>query len=299
VTFLTVTSCCFLGLIMGVEFKPGWIDLDALKQCHADARAGWYAQAMANYAQHLATADHLANHRRLLREFAVPEQEKAAQKEPNCHPRHAEAVGELVAALRLFLQFAVEQDVLDREAAKAFLRKVRAQLHGLLKAGADIQSETDPAEVFIELLRALLASKRALLYDLHGQAPKGLQAACGWERTMVVDAGDSFGDWQPVSGAARIGWVDESFVYLNPDVAYAAVERLARETGRNMGTKRQVFARLADARKILVEDETPGQRRSFTPKVTVEGRRERLLHVHRELVLGDDVGQSPSLPNTF
>ena len=78
------------------------MDLEGLKKCHDDARAGLYAVTIACYTKYLAAEGRLAEYRALLRELTAGHQAAAITACPQCHPRHAEAVGEWTAAWHLF-----------------------------------------------------------------------------------------------------------------------------------------------------------------------------------------------------
>jgi hypothetical protein len=235
-----------LGRSLIVEFEKGTIDGEGLDQCHDAARAGHYAQTIACYVQHLAAPGRLEAQRQALRRL-VPDYQKAAlQHCPGCHPRQAESVAELVAAWRLFLAFVVEVGALASDRAEKYVEEVRQDLFELLAVQAAIQEESDPGEIFLELVRSLLASKRAVLYATDGTMPPAeIAGACGWEKATVFAQGYPVTDWQPAPGAARIGWVDDTHAYLDPNAAHAAAERLAHETHQVLGTQRQVLSRLA------------------------------------------------------
>jgi hypothetical protein len=88
-------------------------------------------------------------------------------------------------------------------------------------------------------------------------------------------------------------------VYLDPNTSHAAVERLARELGRVVGTQRQVQARLAEKGRIKFEEQNDGTRRYFTKKILVEGTRRRCIWMPRkELVDGQEVPESGKTPET-
>jgi 5S rRNA maturation endonuclease (ribonuclease M5) len=274
-----------------IEFKPGLINLDGLKRCHDDARSGWYAVTISCYAEHLAVSGRLAAQRLELRRLAQEHQAIAMENYPGCHPRHAEAVAEWTAGWQLFLWFAVEQNALTKQKAGFYLNRVRDRLFATLSTQAEIQDEADPGEIFLELLRSLLGSKRAVLAGMDGMAPDAeIAPACGWQRMEVTrHGGKTVPDWDQAPGAARIGWVDDHTVYLDPNISHAAVERIARELGQVVGSKRQVCARLAETGRIKTDVQAEGKRRRFTRRVTMEKQRREVLCVPREeLFLGSD-----------
>ena len=85
----------------------------------------------------------------------------------------------------------------------------------------------------MELLRSLLASKRVVLSGMDGLRPASeIAGACGWDRHEVADRGDVIVVWDLPQGATRIGWIDDEWIYLDPNAAHAAVERMAGTWGR-------------------------------------------------------------------
>jgi hypothetical protein len=278
-----------LGRSLIVEFVPGKFSDATLDRCHAAARAGNYAQSIACYIKHLAAPGKLDEVRQTLRQIAVKEQANANSKCGDCHPRQAEAVAELVAAWSLFLDFAVEQGALTRGRADKYVEIVRDSLVGLLAAQASIQHESDAGELFIDLVRSLLASKRAVLSATDGTAPSTeIMGACGWEHVTIGTRNGTYSDWQPAAGAARIGWVDDQHVYLDPSTTHAAAERLARDTRQVLGTQRQVLSRLAETSRILLDQQPAGERRRFTRRIVIEKSRRAVLCMLRDEVLSLD-----------
>jgi hypothetical protein len=275
-----------LGRSLIVEFVPDMINFDGLKRCHAAASAGHYAQTIACYVKWLAAPGRLDAQRQELRRLTQICQDMALKHTPGCHPRQAEAVAELAVAFGLFLGFAVEQGVLSADRANESARTVRDHLFGLLAAQADIQTESDDGEMFLELVRSLLASKRAVLSATDGTAPpEDIAGACGWEKTTILTRNGPEDVWQPAPGAARIGWVDTDHAYLDPTVAHAAAERLARESHQVLGAERQIQSRLAETGRIQTDPQTPGDRRRFTRRAVIEKSRRRVLWMLRDEVL--------------
>jgi hypothetical protein len=284
-----------LGRSLIVEFEPTTIDFSGLKTCHCAARAGHYALTIACYVKYLAEPGMLEIQRQAFRRISLEYQGAALRHTPECHPRQAEAVAELVAAWRLFLEFAVGQGCLSRDRAVKCVDEVREGLFCLLSDQANKQTGSDPGEMFIELVRSLLASKRAVLYATDGTMPPlDIAGSCGWERVTIGTRSGPCPDWQPAPGAARIGWVDDAHVCLDPPTAHAAAERLARDSHQVLGTQRQILSRLAESNRILLDPPTPDNRRRFTRRVVVENSRRRAIVMLRDEVLSFAPPAQPS-----
>jgi len=283
-----------LGRSIIEEFKPGSINFPGLTRCHDDARGGWYAVTIACYARYLAVPGRLEAQRAELRRLAEEQQYAAMAKHPGCHKRHAEAVAQWAAAWELFLRFAVESKALAKQVAKSYLGRVREGLFKALPIQAEIQEQADSADIFLELLRSLLATKKVVLVGMDGNPPPDeIAEACGWTRRERFDRGpqgyrgELVSCWEQAPGATRIGWVDDSMVYLDPNESHAAVERRARDLGRSVGNQRQVTARLAETKRIEF-DTQPGRQR-YTKRVRVAGHRVWALWVPRNEVLSMEV----------
>ena len=77
-----------------------------------------------------------------------------------------------------------------------------------------------------------------------------------------------------------MGWVDGEDLYLLPDAAYAAVQRLGQEIGDRIALTPPVLRKRLKERGILLTCET--QRRMLTVRRTLEGQRREVLHLHRD-----------------
>lgn len=107
---------------------------------------------------------------------------------------------------------------------------------------------------------------------------------------------------EPDHGGAFLGWGDDEFIYLLPDVAYQAAERWHRAMGGSLGfTRRAVEEQLVDDGAIDVSDES-GRRR--TTKVMRVGTQNsgtklvRVLAIYRSALelVGEEAAQQEEIP---
>ena len=145
----------------------------------------------------------------------------------------------------------------------------------MAEAQASIQKHADPAERFIELLQSLFSSGRAHLKckDDETISPNNAER-WGWKGAK----GDGLAGtvhWQP-QGIA-IGWVDACNVYIDPQAAYAELDRLARETGEPLPSPRTLWKRLGERGVIRVQHEADGSRALV--KRRIGGRRKRICEI--------------------
>ena len=108
---------------------------------------------------------------------------------PGTHPRHPDAIAELIAAYRLYLEFAVETGAIEHITANAYTAKAREYLVELAEAEAGPQSDAKPGRKFLNLIAATLQSKRCHLAVIDSDcAPSIYPGACGWHRTGFTRA---------------------------------------------------------------------------------------------------------------
>src|SRR3989440_13062962 len=78
----------------------------------------------------------------------------------------------------------------------------------------------------------------------------------------------------------RVGWLEGDALYLDPDAAYAVVQRLGQEIGDRIALTPQTLRKRLKERGILATCET--QRRMLTVRRTLEGQRREVLHLRAE-----------------
>jgi hypothetical protein len=242
-----------------VEVAAGDIDQMKLSAAQPQAMAGAFAGAMAAYIAWLATDldGHQERFRR--RRDALRQQVQAG------HRRTAWMVGELGAALEMYLAFA---GALDRWDAcwKALLRAAAAQ--------DQHQADEDPARRFIALIGALLSSRQAHLgrADEPDLPPdKAIAGRIGWQADPPAPGYPP--TWR--AQGPRIGWVSPcgTIAYLDPETAYSTAQRLASSQGSAIAvTARTLWKRLAAAGLLALRDADQN-----TVKVQIGDERKRVI----------------------
>src|SRR5262249_31927444 len=145
------------------------------------------------------------------------------------HPRHVEAIAELMAAYSLFLDWAETRGLIDAATGEARMAAAQADLVELGKAQASKQAESKISRKFLEYLVSALRAgdchlangePKAGRPEDEGRPGGGLEEACGWRYDGV--AGDRYAYRVP-TGSRRIGWVNvtEGLVYLDPEQSKA------------------------------------------------------------------------------
>ena len=254
--------------LLVLELTPGEIPADVLSAAQADAAKGLFAAAMAGYLRWLAPQidqlqETLPGRQRTLRDVLV----QGAQ-----HRRTPDVAASLIVGWETFLRFAEEAGAISRADAGALLARVRAALTDSAEVQRAHQASEEPATRFLALLGAAISSGRAHLVD----ADTGMQpddpACWGWQLTSTNDLREV---WRP--NGERLGWIREEDLLLDPETAFAAAQKLARDQGTSIPIKqRTLWKRLAEQGLLVSRDSARG---TNTVRRTIEGMRRDLLHL--------------------
>jgi hypothetical protein len=130
------------------------------------------------------------------------------------------------------------------------------------------QVAAEPAQRFVELLRGAIASGRAHLASPKGGKPEVDEGAWGWRR-------NGYGTNE--AQGARVGWLDRDGIWLEPDAAYAAVQRLGQDVGDRLAVTPQTLRKRLRERGLLhTVDEV---RQTLTVRRSFEDQRREVLHL--------------------
>jgi hypothetical protein len=187
------------------------------------------------------------------------------------HRRTPDIVANLAAGIGLFLAFAVDCGAVSEAERDELVGRSWRSLGEAARAQAAHQQPAEPARRFLELLRGAIASGRAHLAGVEGDRPEVHEESWGWRR-------DAYAAWEPKG--ERVGWLDGEHVYLEPDAAYAVVQRLGQEVGDRLPLTPQTLRRRLKEAGALASSET--KRRMLTVRRTLEGQRREVLHLRKE-----------------
>ena len=106
--------------------------------------------------------------------------------------------------------------------------------------------------------------------------PQPEDAACwGWQLEIVGVGSYEREEWRP--NGERLGWIRDDDLLLDPDTAFAAAQKLARDQGTSIPIKqRTLWKRLAEQGLLASRDQARG---TNTVRRTIEGMRRELLHL--------------------
>ncbi|MBE3590441.1 MAG: DUF927 domain-containing protein [Firmicutes bacterium] len=229
------------------ELERGRVDWARLSAAQALAADGVYAGAQAAYIRWLAgRLDALRNelpalHREL--------RDRLARE--GVRDRAGDQAANLWLGWMVWRRFA-EEAGLPKEQADAAEARLWPAIVDLGRGQAAYQRSEDPAERFLELLGAGLASGRFALADA------------------------ATGELPAEERGRRIGWRAGAEVWLEPEEAFAAIQAFAREQGQALPvTQRTLWRRLAERGAILAERDS--KQTYYTVRRVVAGKRKRVL----------------------
>jgi hypothetical protein len=256
--------------LLVLELGHGTVDLASLTNCQHDAAAGGYAQAMAGYVHWVAgryTSVQATVH-------AAAETRRQQVARPGMHGRTPESVAHLVVGMETFLTFAVEVGAVSEADAAALRRRTAAALEHVAAAQAGFQAGSEPTHQFLALLAAALATGRAFVADIHGGAPTD-PSAWGWRAQQIRTGASAQDEWQPLG--AKVGWVEGTDLYLEPDAAYGAVQALGQHAGHALSISAQTLRKRLHEHGLLASIDAT--REVLTVRRTLEGQRRDVLHL--------------------
>jgi hypothetical protein len=257
--------------LLVLELTPGEIPIDRLSAAQAAAAEGMLAAAMAGYLRWLAPQIGRLEQTQSERQRALRDTLVQAHQ----HRRTPDIAASLLLGWEMLLRFAAEAGAIDRDAAAHTLTRVRAALTDSAEMqGAHLASE-EPAQRFLALLRAALSSHRAHIADAATGAEPADAVCWGWQLNVIGSGAYERQEWHP--NGECLGWVCEDDVFLDPDAAFAAAQKLARDQGTSIPIKqRTLWKRLAEQGLLASRDSARG---TNTVRRTIEGMRRDVLHL--------------------
>ncbi|MGE4104031.1 MAG: DUF3854 domain-containing protein [Pirellulales bacterium] len=260
------------------EVGPGDIDRGLLTECQQDARNGLYSQAMAGFIRWLASRYETVQQG--LRSEIVQLRDQAT-----AHGQHARTPGivaDLAIGLHYLLAFAAEIGAIDHDEHEELWQRGWNSLVAAADDQAGHQTSSEPANRFLGLISAALASGRAHVASPTGECPSGSPEAWGWRANYRGEGEQVQQYW--IAQGRRIGWVDKEDLFLEPESSHAEAQRFASEQGETLpvGSK-TLWKRLREKGLLKSVDAT---RRTNTVRGTFESQRREVLHLHTGSISG-------------
>jgi hypothetical protein len=282
------------GRMLIRELSDGDIDLEWLTGAQELAASGVYVKVMSAYIQWLAPRIEELKKSNELHELYTEKRSEYSNllRESGAHAQTPGALADVYLGFVWFMRFAVDVGVISEERRDELTSILEAALLTIGSyQGSYIRSE-EPTTQFIDLIGALLSSGRAHLCDGNTNEvpelpndPRLLGWILGRERTQTDNEGyltTSLKTW--VAQGPCIGWIDECMIYLEPSMAYAEAQKLARDQGANVPfTKSTLYKRMKE--QMIIEGDIDD---SHTSKVKwINGKSKRVLWIEPEKIIGE------------
>lgn len=260
------------------------IDSTKLSASQSDAHVGLYVQTMAAFLSWL--APRYETERGKFRAFVCLQRNKAS--DGGLHRRTPDIVAELFLGLDYFLLFAWQSGVLSEQEYRAMGNAGWNALLANARTQGMHQQSSDPAQRFLDLLRAALSSEKAHVAGKNGNGPDENPEAWGW-RSRIVGTGEyQRQEWQPQGEC--IGYVDGSELYLIPDAAYNMAKHLGQDGGEGIAlTAITLYKRLREAGLLRSVDTA---RQTQTIRRTLEGKQQKVLHLAASSLVSEEPDNS-------
>jgi hypothetical protein len=262
--------------ILVLELSPGDLDWSRLTACQRHAANGCYAAALAGYLRRL--APNYATVRDGLRAEVTDLRQRAHAIRP--HARTPGIVADLAVGWRHWLSYALAARAITRTEQTALKSRVWAALEEAAARQTDHLEAAEPCDQFLRLLIGALASGRAHLATPNGDRPADADA-WGWRGTGAATPDGCGACWQPLG--RRIGWLDGTDLYLEPESAYAEAQELARHQGESLAIGARTLWQRMRERKLLASRDEARQRNTVRRRLAGHERRE-VVHLRAEIL---------------
>lgn len=256
--------------LLVLEVSPGDLSQEVLGPCQEDARQGRYALALAGYLRWLAPQYEVVAGG--LRAEAAELRDRAGGA--GQHARTPGIVADLALGLRYFLRFALDVGAVTEEERGALWERGWRALTEAGAAQASQVATAEPAGLFVRLLSAAIAGGQAHVASPEGGEPKEPQR-WGW-RPEEFYAGDGT-DTRLKPQGARVGWLADGELYLEPDTSFAAVQRFARDQSDGFPITPMTLRRRLNEQGLLAS--TDKGRGKLTVRKVLQGERREVLHL--------------------
>ena len=196
-------------------------------------------------------------------------------------------VANLMAGGATFVKFALRCGAIDNTRAMELYALLEAALMETAGTQADLIGATEVAATFIRLLRSALASGAAHLASDTGRAP---ESALEWGWRPQASGTSVLQDEELRPMGARIGWVDETGVFLDMDAALRAANQVAGDGGDRIAVSQRELAKRMMERGLVVSRD--GDAGRSTKRIWTEGKLHRALHLRPEAIRGHHAGRA-------
>jgi hypothetical protein len=179
----------------------------------------------------------------------------------------------------VFLDFALGCGAITRDEHLQHHEAGWETLGSLAQAQAQYFAASEPTARFFALLRAAIDRGTAHVAYMGGETP-ATPELWGWQRRTVGTGDFERTEWQPQG--ERIGWIDQEHVYLQPDVAFATLQKMACASDELFAISARTLRKRLYERGMLASVEQHGDRVWLLVRRQIQGDRRHVLHVRSE-----------------
>ena len=270
-----------------VEVTRGDVDLGRLTQVQADAAEGKLAQAMAGYITWL--APQMEGLRPVL-EARRKELRAAARTRGAGHDRTPENIASLQIGLEMVLRYAEQSGAITAAEREHHAQRGWEALLRLADVQTELQGGEEPTRRFLSLLSGVLTAGHGHVAAANNEGVPADPHRWGWRRLQTGDEEYLPTTWHPQG--TRIGWVSGDDLYLEPEAAYSAVQKMARDQGTTSPLSQTTLWKRVKEKGLLVSHDPERN----VARATIAGERKRVLHLHIDALQPESGPTGPSGP---
>jgi hypothetical protein len=207
-----------------------------INMAQSDARNGYYAQTMAAYLKWIAPQYEeilasMEKQKQIFREIFYEE---------GLHARLVDIAADLLAGFEIFLDFAIENDAIDKAEFDSLWERFHDAMRAALKEHHHHLMSEDDAERYLELLASAMHCGRAHLKFLDPEEDPTLIAGSptlwGYREKTIYSSCDADGnESEPKTvlepRGVQIGWKLNDSLYIDPKASLAVANSYARQIG--------------------------------------------------------------------
>lgn len=248
---------------------------DGLTEMQELARKGYLQKSMRGYIRWI--LQQIDDMPKLLHEEFLRNRAVALEKTKGQHGRTAEAIAHMMLGYDSMLRYMRDVGALTTDECVSMSAHAWAVATSNSKRQADDMREDRPSKIFLSAIGELLVSRGAAVRDLTlSTGEDGRQAATPKD---------------------MIGYVDASFYYLMPNVAYRAVAKLCNDQGQAFPLTAKMLYKQMREDGILTAETTTST--SATRPKWIDGKTQRLLWIPRTMIDGPRVANEQMRMDTM
>jgi hypothetical protein len=205
------------------------------------------------------------------------------------HRRGIDNFANLMIGLILFADYALQNGAITQDQHRDLLRNGESHLSKLMDKQSEFLNDCDEVSRFLNLLRTAFNTGRAHISSRDNSSPFSSTAHYwGWKTIE-----DSFEGKRLQPQGDRIGWLLDDFICLDPDAAFATVQRLASEQHQPFEvTQRTLWRRLRDKGLLVVNQENAKNESRHTVKRSIAGKKQNVIQLGLTALDENDSSQS-------